>query len=61
MRKKDLYKPNPAAMLVHWLKLSRGCVMETRCSYGIRLRGAHRPAERLIKWNIDGEACRKCV
>ena len=41
MPKKDLVMPNPA-MPVHWLKLSGGNAKETRLSYGIKLRGAHR-------------------
>lgn len=40
MRKNDLVMPNPTAMLVHWLKLSRGRTMETRGSYGIDATGS---------------------
>ena len=34
------HMPNPAAMQVHWLKLSRGNAKETRLSYGITVQGS---------------------
>ena len=40
------HMPNPA-LQVDWLKLSHGCTMVTRVSYGIKAQGSVQNAERL--------------